>query len=119
MYFNYINLINIIMSALGTEYKINVHMEPIDGLPMASDKVDFECMLYVVESKGVTFKKGDEAVKKIDDDNYKIIVSSEHAIKIGRGAVKMKFTAHIGDSDFPDYKRTEIVDNICTGIVIT
>ena len=107
------------MSALGTEYKINVHMKPIDGLHMASDNVDFECMLYVVASKGVTFKKGDEAVKKIDDDNYKIIVSSEQAMKIGRGAVKMKFTAHIEDSDFPDYKRTEIVDNICTNVTIT
>lgn len=107
------------MSALGTEYKINVHMKPIDGLHMASDKVDFECILYVATSKGVTFKKGDETVKKIDDDNYKIIVSSEQAMKIGRGSIKMKFTAHIEDADFPDLRRTEIVDNICTGVVIT
>lgn len=106
------------MSALGTEYKINVHMKPIDRLHMANDNVDFECMLYVVTSKGVTFKKGDEAVKKIDDDNYKIIVSSEQAMKIGRGTVKMRFTAHIEDADFHDLRRTEIVDNICTGVVI-
>ncbi|MEE1071130.1 MAG: hypothetical protein U0L26_01865 [Cellulosilyticum sp.] len=107
------------MSALGTEYKINVHMKPIDGIHMANDNVDFECTLYVNSSRSVTFKKGDEAVKKIDNDNYKIVVSSEQAMKIGRGAVKMKFTAHIEDPDFPDYKRTEIVDNICTGVTIT
>ena len=105
------------MSALGTEYKINVHVEPIDGSTM--DDFDFECILYVYSNRGVTFKKGDEAVKRADENNYIICVSSQDAIKIGQGTVKMKFTAHIEDSDFPDYKRTEIVDNICTGVMIT
>jgi len=50
------------MSALGSEYKINVHVEPVDGSTM--DAFDFECMLYVYANKGVTFKKGDEAVKR-------------------------------------------------------
>ena len=105
------------MSALGTEYKINVHVEPVDGSTM--DDFDFECMLYVRENKGVTFKKGDEAVKREDENNYIICVNSQDAMKIGRGTVKMKFTAHIEDSDFPDMRRTEIVDNICTGVIIT
>ena len=105
------------MSALGTEYKINVHVEPVDGSTM--DKFDFECMLYVRTDRGVTFKKGDEAVKREDENNYIICVNSQDAMKIGRGSVKMKFTAHIVDPDFPDLKRTEIVDNICTGVVIT
>ena len=39
------------MSALGTEFKINVHVEPIDGFHMADEKVDFECYLYA--NKGV------------------------------------------------------------------
>ena len=105
------------MSALGTEYKINVHVEPVDGSTM--DDFDFECMLYIYTNKGVTFKKGDEAVKREDENNYIICVNSQDAVKIGRGTVKMKFTAHIEDADFPDLKRTEIVDNICTGVVIT
>ena len=105
------------MSALGTEYKINVHVEPVDGSTM--DDFDFECTLYVYSYKKVTFKKGDEAVKREDESNYRICVSSEDAMKLGRGTVKMKFTAHIEDADFPDMRRTEIVDNICTGVVIT
>ena len=105
------------MSALGTEYKINVHVEPVDGSTM--DDFDFECMLYVNANKGVTFKKSDEAVKREDENNYIICVNSQDAMKIGRGSVKMKFTAHIEDFDFPDMIRTEIVDNICTGVVIT
>ena len=105
------------MSALGTEYKINIHVEPVDGSTM--DDFDFECILYVYSNRGVTFKKGDEAVKRVDENNYIICVNSQDAVKIGRGTVKMKFTAHIEDADFPDLKRTEIVDNICTGVVIT
>lgn len=105
------------MSALGTEYKINVHVEPVDGSTM--DDFDFECTLYVSKNNGVTFKKGNEAVKREDKNNYIICVSSQDAVKIGRGTVKMKFTAHIEDADFPDLRRTEIVDNICTGVVIT
>lgn len=83
------------------------------------DTFDFECMLYVRENKGITFKKGDEVVKRDNENNYIICVNSQDAMKIGRGSVKMKFTAHIKDEDFPDMKRTEIVDNICTGVVIT
>lgn len=105
------------MSALGTEYKINVHVEPVDGSTM--DDFDFECILYVRVDRGVTFKKGDEAVKREDENNYIICVNSQDAVKIGRGSVKMKFTAHIEDADFPDLRRTEIVDNICTGVIIT
>lgn len=105
------------MSALGTEFKINVNVEPIDGSTM--DDFDFECLLYVYTNKGVTFKKGDEAVKRVDENNYKICVSSTDALKLGRGAVRMKFTAHIKDADFPDNIRTEIEDGICTGVTIT
>lgn len=46
------------MSALGAEFKINVHMEPIDGFHMADEKVDFECYLYVNTNKGACSKRG-------------------------------------------------------------
>lgn len=105
------------MSALGTEFKINVNVEPMDGFHMAD--YDFECMLYVYTNKGVVYKKGDESMKKTDDDNYRICATSEDSLKLGRGSVKLKFTAHIPDADYPDGYRTEIYDNICTGVVIT
>ena len=109
------------MSALGTEFKINVHMEPIDGFHMADENVGFECYLYVYTNKGVLFRKGDQFVIQQDNslDDYRIVVTSDNSIKIGRGSVKLKFTSHIPDSDYPDGKRTEIVDGICTGVTIT
>lgn len=105
------------MSALGTEFKINVHVEPIDGFHMSD--YEFECMLYVYTNKGVVYKKDHESVKKTDDDNYRICVTSEDSFRLGRGNVKLKFTAHIPDSDYSDGYRTEILDNICTGVPIT
>ena len=94
-------------------------MEPIDGFHMADEKVDFECYLYT--NKGVLFKKGEQFVIRQDDslDDYRIVVTSENSLKIGRGSVKLKFTVHIPDADYPDGKRTEIVDEICTGVKIT
>ena len=37
------------MSALGTELKINVHVEPIDGLHMS--EYDFECVFFVYKNR--------------------------------------------------------------------
>lgn len=105
------------MSALGAEFKINVHVEPIDGFHMSD--YEFECMLYVYTNKGVVYKKNHESVKKTDDDNYRICVTSEDSFRLGRGNVKLKFTAHIPDSDYSDGYRTEILYNICTGVLIT
>lgn len=106
------------MSALGTEFKINVSADPIDGIHMA--EYDFECTLYVYSNKSVTYKKGDEKrIKETDRDNYRIIVPAEDSVKLGKGEVMLKFTAHIPDSDFEDGFRTEVVDRICTGETIT
>lgn len=105
------------MSALGTEFKINVHVEPIDGYHMSD--YEFECMLYTYTNNGVIYKNDHESVKKTDDDNYRICVISEDSLKLGRGTVKLKFTAHIPDSDYSDGYRTEILNNICTGVTIT
>lgn len=102
------------MSALGTELKINVHVEPMDGLHMAD--YDFECLFYVYTNKYVVVSKA--YMKEVDIDNYLALITSDLANKIGRGAIKMKITAHIPDADFPDGLRTEIVDGICTGVVI-
>ena len=101
------------MSTLGTEFKINVHAEPIDGLHMAD--YEFECAFYVYTNKKVVIHKNE--MKKVDDDNYLVMVDSVNAIKLGRGAVNMEFTAHIPDSDFNDGLRTE-KSVVCTGVTI-
>lgn len=101
------------MSALGTELKINVHVEPIDGYHMSD--YDFECQFYVYTNKSATISKAD--MIKVDDDNYLALITSELAQKIGRGAIRMRLTAHIPDFDFSDGLRTEIAE-VCTGVVI-
>ena len=101
------------MSALGTELKINVHVEPIDGLHMSD--YDFEVALYVYTNRKIVITKAE--MKKVDDDNYLVMVDSVNAIKLGRGAVNMEFTAHIPDSDFNDGLRTE-KSVVCTGVTI-
>ena len=101
------------MSALGTEFKLNIHLEPIDGLHMSG--YDFEVDLYVYTNKRVTFSKMD--MKKVDDDNYLIIVTTADAMKIGRGKINAEVRAYIPDGDFPDGTRTEVL-LLCTNQVV-
>lgn len=98
------------MSSFGTEFKINVHVEPIDGLHM--DDYDFSCRFYVYTNRVVRIEKKD--MIRVDQDNYIACVDSS---KLGIGAVMMRITAFIPDVDFPDRLRTE-VETVSTGITI-
>lgn len=89
------------MSALGTELKINVHVEPIDGLHMRD--YDFECVFFVYKNRSLVVRKND--MTKVDDDNYIAKVDTE---KVGVGSLKMKFIAEIPDSDMNDGLRKEV-----------
>ena len=108
------------MSVDVTEYKINVHAEPIDGLSM--DKYDFECQFYVYSNKVVTIKKEfmkqQESNGVLDPNNYIAILDSEKGKALGRGSVKMRFIAHIPDADFPDGTRTEVAEVNNLNIII-
>ena len=103
-----------------TEYKVNVHAEPIDGLSM--DKYDFECQFYVYSNKIVTVKKEDmkqnEVNGQLDPNNYIAILDSEKVKSLGRGSVKMRFIAHVPDTDFPDGTRTEVAEINNLNIII-
>lgn len=94
----------------GTELKLNINIEPIDGMTM--DDYDFE-----VEVIGGTFKRSSIVIKKddaikIDSNNYVLLVDTE---ELGVGDIKCKITAYIPDTDFADTLRTE-VSLIDTGI---
>ena len=102
------------MSTLGTELKINVHVEPIDGLHMKD--YEFECVFYVYGKNRVILKKNE--MKYVDDDNYVAIINHNNALIIGRGEIKMEFEAHVPDSDFENGFRIEKT-NVCTGITIS
>lgn len=101
------------MIVLGTELKINVHVEPIDGLHMSD--YDFECAFYIYRNKRVVIKKSE--MKQVDEDNYIAMIDSEKAAILGRGRLNMEITAYIPDGDFADNRRTEKAD-VCTELVI-
>lgn len=99
------------MSALGTEFKMNVHLEPMDGLHMSG--YDFECAFYAYTNRKVVIPKS--KMKKVDDDNYLAIIESADALRIGRGRINAEITAYIPDNDFPDGLRTEKLV-LCTDV---
>lgn len=102
------------MSALGTELKFNLHLDPINNKHMS--EYDFDVDLYVYTNRRVTFPKS--RLLKVDDDNYTVIVNSSDALKIGRGKIKADVKAYIPDTDFTDGKRTEVL-TLCTKTIIT
>ena len=99
------------MSDLGTEFKLNVHLEPLDGFHMSD--YDFEVALYVYTNRKVVFQKS--KLKKVDDDNYLLMVETADALRIGRGRINAEITAYIPDNDFSDGLRTEKLV-LCTDV---
>lgn len=89
---------------LGTELKLNIHIEPIDGITM--DKYDFSVDVYCSPKKVVHANKSD--CIRIDENNYIVLVDTN---VIGVGTLLCKVTASIPDGDFSDMCRTEIVCN--------
>ena len=100
------------MIVLGTEFKLNLHLDLIDGLHMSG--YDFECALYVETNRKVVIPKS--RMKKVDDDNYLVIVEQVDAVKIGKGRINADITAYIPDSDFSDGLRTEKL-LLCTDVI--
>ena len=100
------------MSVLGTEFKLNVHLEPIDGLHMSD--YDFECSFYVYTNRTVVIPKS--KMRKVDNDNYIVVIEQEDAYRIGRGKINVEITAYIPDGDFSDGTRTEKL-LLCTDVV--
>lgn len=95
---------------IGTELKLNIHIEPIGGVSMSG--YDWEVEVYCLAKNAVTIKKEDAV--QVDDNNYIILVDTT---KVGAGRVKCKITAYIPDEDFEDGIRTEVC-GIDTGIDI-
>lgn len=99
------------MSSIGTELKINVHVEPIDGFHMSD--YDFTCRFYIYANRYVELGKSE--MIRMDDDNYIACIDSS---KLGTGNIMMRIMAYIPDADFSDGFRTE-VETVSTGIRIS
>lgn len=87
------------MGALGKEFKMNVHLEPIDGLHMS--RYDFECAFYVYTNRKVVIPKS--KMRKVDDDNYVAMIETADALRISRGRINVEIAAYIPDNDFSKY----------------
>lgn len=98
---------------LGTDFKVNVHMDNIDGYSM--DDVDFVCVFYTNSKKKVTIPKDD--MIPIRDSNYVSYVAPLESKDLGQGVLKIVYEADIPDNDFDDGLRHEVVP-ITTGIKI-
>lgn len=109
---------------LGTEVKINVHIEPLASIPTEEnpDKTklsmvdyDFNVRFFTRPNKSVTIKKTDMIME--DDDNYIAVVDTSD---LGAGVLQMVVTAYIPDGDAGiDNLRTEVTPPITTNIQIT
>lgn len=98
------------MSSIGTELKINVHVEPIDGFHMSD--YDFTCRFYIYANRYVELSKSE--MIRMDDDNYIACIDSS---KLGTGNIMMRIMAYIPDADFSDGFRTE-VETVDTMVII-
>ena len=99
------------MSSIGTELKINVHLDRLDGYRMSD--IDFSCDFYVYTNRKVSINK--EQMIKADDDNY---VARVDSTKLGVGKIMCRVTAFIPDADFEDGLRKE-VETVETNVTIT
>ena len=106
---------------LGTELKINIHIDPIDSAHM--NGYDFDVDFYCSPKKSLTIRKapGKEydtpsLYLKVEnsEDDYLCFVDTKD---LGHGKLKCKVTAYVEDEHFPDGIRTEVVE-IDTGIEI-
>ena len=91
----------IVNISLGTDLKINFHVEPINGLSME----DYDFFVEVYTRGGKVLRIDKLQCIKADADNYRITFNTQD---VGIGTLKYKFTAYIPDSDFDDGVRTEI-----------
>lgn len=99
------------MSVIGTELKVNINVEPIDGIHLS--QCNFTCTFFINPNKSIILNK--DNLIQLDDDNYLALLNSED---LGIGTIKMTIRILVPDDKFKDGTRTEI-ETICTDINIT
>lgn len=98
---------------IGTELKLNINIQPIDGLTMTDYDFEVQLVSGIITNKSKTYRK-DELVKNGDDNNYILPFNTQD---VGVGKIVCRIIAHLPDGAFSDRKRTEIVE-IDTGIEV-
>lgn len=98
------------MSIIGSQFKINVYLEPIGNVHL--EDCDFTCTFFTSHNKFIKVYKSD--MIRADKDNFIALVDSS---KLGVGTIKMTMEVDVIDSDFKSGVRKEI-KTVCTGIKI-
>ena len=89
-------------SCIGTEFKISISMEPIEGQTLS--EIDFNADVYTDRSgKHKTYKKPDCA----NLDNYTYVVAVDSS-ELGAGRYFIKVTVFIPDTHFLDGYRKDV-----------
>lgn len=99
------------MSNVGTEYKINIKMEPMGEIHLAN--CEFEAQFFTNPTRAHNIIKSQMIM--VDNDNYLAMVDSE---KTGAGELMMRIAIDLPDADFADGTRRE-VHVVETGIKIS
>ena len=86
---------------LNGDVKLNIHLEPIDGLTM--DDYDFDVEVYCSTRNVLTFRKTD--LKRVDESNFQLAFNTGD---VGVGEIKVRVIARIPDGDFSDGVRDEL-----------
>lgn len=99
---------------LGTEMKLNIHIEPIESNAgnITMDDYDFDVIVYCNPKKQLEASKkgiGENPtlvnMKRLNSNNYLVLIDTNI---IETGTIKCKITAYIPDSHFGDGYRTEV-----------
>lgn len=87
---------------LGTKFKYNIHVDPIEGLTM--DDYDFAVEVCTKPRVSQKFAKPD--LIRVDSENY---VARIDTSLIGIGPMEVKFIAMLPDADFENGWRPEVI----------
>lgn len=94
----------------GTEVKLSVSIEPMDGYNL--EDLEFKAEVGCVPWRPVTIIKNDAI--KVDENTYIVTADTR---RMGIGPMRMRLTVFVPDGDFPDGYRTEVAE-IMTGLEV-
>lgn len=99
-------------SVKGTQFKLNIHMEPIGSYHLSNLEWEAKVLTYGLDGVAQRFLKS--SASKVNDDNYTIIVDTTIG---GAGAYWLTLSVDVPDTTAQGGKRIEKV-TVFTGVII-
>lgn len=95
---------------IGSDVKINITMEPLDGMTLRA--TEWTCEFFAIRGK-VAVSKSEATM--VDDNNY---ICPVDTTKIGKGELCAVLKVRIPDGSFPDGYRDEVTPPFYCGVTI-